>query len=120
MQKALINLATGLEDPERATVAMLVASGSAARGKETIVFLTKEAVRLAQPGFGAVVACEGCPPLPELLDRFDQAGGRYFACPYCVDARHVDRAGLKPNAEIGGISKIWEWAGEDSVLALSY
>ena len=58
--KAAISLTTGLEDPEKVTVAMLVAVGAAEQGRPTLIFLTKEAVRLAQPGVAVGTACEGC------------------------------------------------------------
>jgi predicted peroxiredoxin len=75
--KAVISLATGMEDPEKVTVAFLVAVGAAETGRETLMFLTKDAVRLALPGTAVGIACEGCPPLPELLKRYEAAGGRY-------------------------------------------
>jgi predicted peroxiredoxin len=58
--RVLINLATGLEDAERVTVAFLVATAAVAKGKQVAIWLTKEAVRLALPGFADGVACEGC------------------------------------------------------------
>jgi predicted peroxiredoxin len=64
--KAVISLTTGLEDPEKVTVAFLVAVGAAERGRPTLMFLTKEAVRLALDGVAQGVACEGCPPPPQL------------------------------------------------------
>ena len=67
--KAAISLSTGLEDAERVTVAFLMAVGAAAQGRPTMMFLTKEAVRLAVPGVAVGIACDGCPPLPELMDR---------------------------------------------------
>ena len=48
--KAVISLTTGLEDAEKVTVAFLVAVGAAEQGREVLMFLTKEAVRLALPG----------------------------------------------------------------------
>lgn len=57
--KAVISLITGLEDSEKVTVAFLVAVGAAESGRPTLMFLTKEAVRLAIPGFADAVACEG-------------------------------------------------------------
>ncbi len=62
--KVLINLATGLEDPERVTVAFLVGGAAVARGDKVAIWMTKEAVRLALPGHALGVACEGCPPPP--------------------------------------------------------
>ncbi|WP_205831221.1 MULTISPECIES: hypothetical protein [Microbispora] len=59
--KAVISLTTGLEDPERVTVAFLVALGAAEQGRPTLMFLTKEATRLAMDGVATTVACDGCP-----------------------------------------------------------
>lgn len=52
MARAVISLSTGLEDAEKVTVAFLVAVGAVETGRETLMFLTKEAVRLALPGIG--------------------------------------------------------------------
>lgn len=62
--KAVISLTTGLEDPERVTVAFLVAVGAAEVGRPTLMFLTKEATRLALEGVATGVACDGCPRSP--------------------------------------------------------
>ena len=56
------------------------------------MFLTKEAVRLALDGTAVGVACEGCPPLADLVKRYEAAGGRYYVCPICFDARKLDEA----------------------------
>ena len=112
MDKAAISLTTGLEDPEKVTVAFLVAVGAAETGRETLMFLTKEAVRLAIGGVATAVACEGCPPLADLLERYDAAGGRYYACPICFDARKLHKDDLLPNVELAGTIPLWEWIGE--------
>jgi predicted peroxiredoxin len=49
-RKVLINLSTGLEDPERVPVAFLVGGAAVERGETVAMWLTKEAVRLALPG----------------------------------------------------------------------
>lgn len=109
--KAVINLTTGLEDPERVTVAFLTAVAAAESGRPTMMFLTKEAVRLAVPGVAVATACEGCPPLTELLDRYETAGGRYLVCPICVHAKKLD-ATFIAGAEMGGTVPLWEWIGD--------
>ena len=48
--KAVINLATGLEDPERVLIAFLVGVAALDEGRPTAMFLTKDAVHLALPG----------------------------------------------------------------------
>lgn len=120
MHKAVVSLITGLEDPERVTVAFLVAVGAAEEGRPTLMFLTKEATRLALDGVAVGVACEGCPPLPDLLKRYEQAGGRFLVCPICFNARHLDEGRLLANAEIGGTVPMWKWIGEDGAVTFSY
>src|SRR6266540_7318845 len=97
--KAVVSLTTGLEDPERVTVAFLVAVGAAESGRTTLMFLTKEAVRLALDGTAVGVACDGCPPLADLLKRYGAAGGRYYVCPICFNSKHLDAGSLIAGAE---------------------
>ena len=118
--KAVISLTTGLEDPEKVTVALLVAVAAAEQGRPTLTFLTKEAVRLATAGVAAGVACEGCPPLPELAKRYEAAGGRYLVCPICFNARHLDEGMLVGNASLGGTVPMWEWIGDEPATTFSY
>lgn len=119
MNRAAISLTTGMEDPEKVTVGLLVAVGAAESGRPTLTFLTKEAVRLATGGFATGVACEGCPPIAELMKRYDAAGGQFLACPICFNARGADEATLVPNARLGGTVQLWEWIG-DGATTFSY
>ena len=118
--KAVISLSTGLEDPEKVMIALLVAVGAAENGRPTLMFLTKEAVRLAVDGVAVGVACEGCPSLPDLMKRFEAAGGRYFVCPICFDAKKLDSARLIPGAEIQGTIPMWQWIGDGAATTFSY
>ena len=118
--KAVVSLTTGLEDPEKVMVAFLVAVGAAETGRPTLMFLTKEAVRLALDAVAVGVACEGCPPLTALLARYAAAGGRYYVCPICFDAKKLDKDGLSPGAEIAGTVPMWEWIGDEGATTFSY
>jgi predicted peroxiredoxin len=118
--KAVVSLATGLEDPEKVMVAFLVAVGAAEQGRPTLMFLTKEAVRLALEGVAVGTACEGCPSLPSLLERFGKAGGQYFVCPICFDAKNLDKGLLIQGAELGGTVPMWQWIGDDGATTFSY
>src|SRR5919202_6137125 len=98
--KVVINLATGLEDAERVTIAFLTGGAALEQGKRVAMFLTKDAVRLALPGHAEGVACDGCPPLERLFQQFADGGGELLVCPICFNARHLDDANLVPNARI--------------------
>ena len=118
--KAVISLTTGLEDAEKVTVAFLVALGAAEQGRPTLMFLTKEAVRLAISGFASATACEGCPPLADLVARFEKAGGRFMVCPICFDTRKLEKGDLLTNAEVAGTIPMWQWIGDDGATTFSY
>jgi predicted peroxiredoxin len=117
--RVVVNLATGLEDPERVTVAFLIAGAAATAGKQVTMFLTKEAVRLALPGMAEGVACDGCPPLPTLAAQYADAGGRLLVCPICFSARKLSEDALLQHAQIGGATPLWEWIG-DGATVFSY
>jgi predicted peroxiredoxin len=118
--KVVVNLATGLEDAERVTVAFLVSCAAAQGGKQVTMFLTKEAVRLALPGFADGIACDGCPPLASLFEQYSEAGGELLVCPICFTARKLDESNLVANARIGGATPLWEWVGDGAATVFSY
>ena len=114
--KVVVNLATGLEDAERVTVAFLVGGAALVRGKQVAMFLTKEAVRLGVPGYGEAVACEGCPPLSRLVQQYADGGGELLVCPICFSARKLDEGSLVGNARLAGATPLWEWIGEGATV----
>jgi len=118
--KVVINLATGLEDAERVMIAFLVAVPAAESGREVAMFLTKDAVQLANPGRAVGVACEGCPPIERLFEQYAEAGGKLFACPICVTSRGLDDEPLVDNATLAGATPLWEWIGDEPATVFSY
>jgi predicted peroxiredoxin len=117
--KVVVNLATGLEDPERVTVAFLVGGAAAKQGKDVVMFLTKDAVRLAIGGTAEGVACDSCPPLERLFADYASDGGKLFVCPICLDARKLEAGQLVDNAQVAGATPLWEWIG-DGATVFSY
>lgn len=115
-EKLLINLATGLEDAERVTVAFLVAGAALERGNHVAMFLTKEAVRLAVPGHAEAVACDGCPPLSRLFEQFAAGGGELLVCPICVKARKLDADAFVGHARVAGATPMLEWLGDGGTV----
>ena len=114
--KVVINLATGLEDAERVTVAFLVGGAALEQGKRVATFLTKEAVRLGLPGYAEGTACEGCPPLSRLFQQYTEGGGELLVCPVCFNARNLEGSSLVQNARIAGATPLWEWVGEGATV----
>jgi predicted peroxiredoxin len=115
-EKVVINLATGLEDAERVTIAFLVADAALDKGKRVAMFLTKEAVRLALAGQAEATACDGCPPLSKLFQQYADGGGELLVCPICLSARKLDEGAFVSNARLAGATPLWEWIGDDAIV----
>jgi hypothetical protein len=83
------------------------------------MFLTKEAVRLALPGYAEAVACDGCPPLARLVEQYADGGGSLLASPICFSARKLEQGELVANGQLGGATALWEWIGDDGATVFS-
>ena len=57
-------------------------------------------------------ACDGCPPISDLVKRFDAAGGRLLLCPICFNAKQLPADHIVSNADLGGTMQLWEWIGD--------
>jgi len=114
--KVVVNLATGMEDPERVMVAFLVGQAAAAKGKQVTMFLTKDAVHLAVPGHAHGEACGGCPPIERLFAQYAEAGG----CPICVKSRGLESTKFATNATVAGATPLWDWIGDEAATVFSY
>ncbi len=58
--KVVVNLATGLEDPERVTVAFLVGTAVLEQGRQVTIVPDQGGSALGLPGHAEAVACDGC------------------------------------------------------------
>lgn len=102
----LINLQFGEDDPEKATVAMMVASTAVAMEGETVVMLTCAAAHLAVPGVADRIAVDGYPGLGDLVDAFLEGGGQFWVCPVSARTRGIDAEDLVTGAEIAGAGRL--------------
>src|SRR5258708_27004800 len=79
--KFCVSLSCAKDNTDKATVAFVVANAAVGSGKETLVFLSVEAVRLAQKGYADDIREEGFAPLKEMMENFVKAGGALPGCP---------------------------------------
>jgi predicted peroxiredoxin len=119
-RRAVVSITTGPDHPERLHVAFRVAVGAAEDGRPTLIFLTEEAVRFAVRGAASGVTFPGFPPLAELLDRYRTAGGTVLVCPVSFRAKALDEDQLIDGAEIGGVTPLWRWIGDDGAITFTY
>ncbi len=104
-----ITLTSAKNDTDKATVAFVVANAAAASEKETLVFLSVEAVRLAEQGYAAGIHEEGFAPLADLMANFVKAGGKIWVCSPCFKKRKLDDQKLVAGATIVGGASLVEF-----------
>ena len=110
--KFLVSLTHAKNDTAKATVAFVVANAAVASDKEALVFLSIEAVRLAQPGYADDIHEEGFAPLKDLMANFVEAGGKIYVCSPCFKKRKLDETQLIDGAVVVGGAKLVEFMGE--------
>ena len=113
-KKFCVTLTCSKNDPDKATVAFVVANAAVASEKETMVFLSVEGVRLSQQGYADDIAEEGFAPLKDLMANFVKAGGKIWVCSPCFKRRKLDEAKLVAGATIVGGAKLVEFLSEGS------
>lgn len=114
-----VSLTHAQDDPDRSTVAFVVANAAVASDKETIVFLSTEGVRLSQRGHADAIHEEGFAPLKELMTNFASAGGKILVCSPCFKKRKLDEGLLVDGAVIVGGAKLVEFLS-DGAPCVSY
>ena len=114
INKFCVSLTCSKDNTDKATVAFVVANAAVGSGKETLVFLSVEGVRLAQKGYADDMREEGFAPLKELMENFVKAGGTMYVCSPCFKKRKLDENNLVAGATIVGGAKLVEFLSDGS------
>jgi predicted peroxiredoxin len=112
--KFCVSITHAKDNTDKATVGFVVANAAVGSGKETLVFLSIEAVRLSQKGFADTIHEEGFAPLKELMDNFAKAGGTMYVCAPCFKKRKLDENNLVAGASVVGGAKLVEFLSDGS------
>lgn len=117
--RVIVGCSHGEEDPDRVAVSYLVGTAALDQGKEVVMWLTVEGVRLALAGYADGIRVDKDPPVERLHAQFAEKGGRFYVCPICFNERELDDGGLVENAELKGATPLMEFAG-DGAMTFSY
>jgi predicted peroxiredoxin len=117
--KVLICLNHGAEDPENVLIAYIMGVEALRAGKEALMFLTKDGIHAATPGFAEKIDVPGAPSAAALNDEYLDKGGRFFACPVCVKVRDMQDVEWLPNAEVAGMPSVFEYT-QGGALVFNY
>src|ERR687886_691799 len=88
--KVIVGCTHGNEDPDRVVVAYLTAGAALDQGKEVVMWLSSEGVRLALRGYVDRIREGQEPPVKRVHDQFIDKGGFFYVCPICFNDRRLD------------------------------
>jgi len=117
--KVLVWLHHGAEEPETVLTAYLVGVESLRAGKQCLMFLTRDAVHVATPGFADTISVPHAPSIAKLHHEYVTTGGRFMVCPVSVRIRQMQEAQWEPNAEVAGMPSVFEYT-KGGALIFSY
>jgi len=107
-QQYLINCEYGNDNPEKATIAFILAYTSS-KTNPTAVFATSEAAGLLLRNQRPDIVADGYEPLNGLIDGFIENGGRIWLCPACAKAKGISEDDLIDGVELAGAPKTMEY-----------
>jgi len=113
--RVIVGCSHGEENPDAVVVSYLTAGAALDQGKEVVLWLTSEGVRLALRGYVDPIRAELDPPVKRVHDQFIEKGSRFFVCPICFGERGLDAGALVQNAELKGATPLIEFAGEGAM-----
>jgi uncharacterized protein len=110
--RVVVSCTHGDEDPDRVVVSYLTAGAALDQGKDVVMWLSSDGVRLATRGYVDPIRADQDPPVKRVHEQFIEKGGRFYVCPICFNERQLDESELVQNAELKGATPLMEFAGE--------
>ncbi|MCU7871159.1 MAG: DsrE family protein [Candidatus Thiodiazotropha sp. (ex Lucinoma borealis)] len=101
---------TTFDEPDRVSTPLVLANCALAAGRDVVLWLTMDGVKLARKGEADKVPVKSFAPLRELLNTFTESGGRIGVCPPCGKTHGLADEDLLVNAE---------WMGAAAMLEVS-
>jgi uncharacterized protein len=117
--RVIVSCTNGEEDPDRVLVSYLTAGAALDQGKEVVMWLSVEGVRLALRGYADGIRADQDPPVGRVHAQFIEKGGRFYVCPICFNERDLNEQELVENAELQGATPLMEFAA-DGAMTFSY
>ena len=117
--RVIVGCGHGEEDPDNVVVAYLTAGAALDAGKEVVMWLTSDGVRLGLEGYADRIRVDKEPPVARVHAQFIEKGGRFFVCPVCFGERDLAEGDLVQNAELKGATPLMEFAG-DGAMTFTY
>jgi predicted peroxiredoxin len=117
--RVIVGCTHGEEDSDRVVTAYLTAVAALDQGKDVVMWLTVDGVRLALQGYAERIRADMDPPVERVHGQFTEKGGRFYVCPICFNERDLDAGEFVESAELKGATPLMEFAAQGA-MTFSY
>ena len=117
--KVVLGLTHADDDAESVLICYLLGVEALRAGKQALMWLTKDGIKVATDGFAATVNVPNAPAIADLHTEYVKEGGRFYACPICVKTRGMEDAVWTKGAEVKGAPSVYEFT-EGGALIFNY
>jgi predicted peroxiredoxin len=83
--RVIVSCTHGEENSDAVTVAYLTAGAALDAGKDVVMWLSSEGLRLALAGHADCVHADNEPTVAKIHAQFIEKGGRFYVCPICFN-----------------------------------
>ena len=111
-RRVIVGCTHGEEDRDRVVVSYLTAGAALDQGKQVVMWLSSEGVRLALRGYVDPIRQDQEPPVKRVHEQFIEKGGRFYVCPICSNERQLDEGDLVQTAELKGATPLMQFAAD--------
>lgn len=119
ISRLVVKLTWGVESPERVSQALTVAATAATSGAHVSLWLTGDAVRLAEPDVLEHLILPHAASLPELRDLLLDVG-TITVCSQCAARRNLSAEELLPGVRVAGSATFVEEILSPTTTSLVY
>ena len=114
--KVVIGLTHAEDDVESVLISYLLGVEALRAGKEALMWLTKDGVKVATDGFAETINVPNAPSITDLHAEYVEKGGRFYACPVCVKVRAMEDAVWTKGAEVKGAPSLYEFTAGGALV----
>lgn len=116
-EKLVVTLSTGPENPEKATLAYVMANAALAMDAEVLMVLQSNGVYTTTKGTYEHIKAPGHDPIKKHVETFLSNGGKIFVCIPCCEERNITKEMLVEGCELAKSGKaVKEILSSNSVL----
>ncbi len=105
-KKLVVVVTHVLDDPEKATIALVMANAALTMEVEVTVAFQGKGVMCCTKGMYEHILAPGLQPLKELVDNLSKFGAKMFVCIPCIEERKIPKERLVEGLELVKAGKL--------------